>query len=200
MPSNHRQSSTVETAEVRPTTDVTQPRRQLRRVARVIRRVLAALVCGLFVLFAVLVVSEQWEALPVLSGSMSPGMPTGSLAFAQREPVGDLVLHDVAVFHPPGQPRVIYLHRVIAIQQVGSQVVVRTKGDANPVPDPWVLHIASPTVYIVRYRVPDLGYVALWVHSKTGREVVLTVAGLLGLALVLLVLRDARRAANECSF
>jgi signal peptidase len=124
---------------------------------------------------------------------MSPGMPTGSIAIAQREPVSDLRLHDVAVFHPPSSPRVIYMHRVIKLEHTHGEILVRTKGDANPVPDPWTLHITSHSIYIVRYRIPAFGYVVLWVHSKTGRETILTLAGLLALALVISSLRDARK-------
>jgi len=157
------------------------------------RRGLALLVCLLVVTLGFSVLTGRWELLPVLSGSMSPGMPTGSIAFAQREPISDLKLHDVAVFHPPNSSRVIYMHRVISLRRVHGEVVVRTKGDANPVPDPWTLHITSPTVYLVRYRVPEVGYVVLWVHSKTGREVILTVAGLLALGLVISAVRDGGR-------
>ncbi|MCI2975772.1 MAG: signal peptidase I [Ferrimicrobium sp.] len=158
-----------------------------------LRRAVALLVCLLVVALGFSVLSGRWELLPVLSGSMSPGMPTGSIAFAQREPISDLKLHDVAVFHPPNSTRVIYLHRVISLKRVHGEVVVRTKGDANPVPDPWTLHITSSTVYIVRYSVSHAGYVVLWVHSKTGREVILTVAGLLAFALVVSALRDGGR-------
>lgn len=158
-----------------------------------LRRLIAAGVVAFVLLLAISVLSGAWELLPVLSGSMSPGMPTGSIAIAQREPIGDLQLHDIAVFHPPSSPRVIYMHRVIQLKHASGQVLVRTKGDANPVPDPWTLHITSRSIYLVRYRIPVVGYVVLWVHSKVGREIILTAAGLLALTLVISSFWDSKR-------
>ena len=169
----------------------------VKRVFRIVRQLIALAVCAAAGLLAFSVISGNWELLPVLSGSMQPWMPTGSLAIIQREPLRDLRLHDVAVFHPPYSPRVIYMHRVVELRRAGSVLLVRTKGDANPVSDPWTLRISGRSAYIVRYRVPELGYVALWVHSETGRATILSVAGLLALALVISAVREARRKGHE---
>ena len=162
------------------------------RLLLLFRRGLALAVCAFVAVLAVAVLSGSWEVLPVLSGSMAPGMPMGSIAIAQREPVRALKLHDVAIFHPPFSTRVIYIHRVIGLQHEHGEVLVRTEGSANASPDPWTLRITSSSIFIVHYRIPDVGYIALWVHSGIGRATVLTGAGLLALALVIAELRDVK--------
>lgn len=164
-----------------------------RRVLRTVGRLVAAIVCVGVVALAVSVLSGRLELLPVLSGSMAPKMPTGSLAIAVVAPLAALRVGRVAVFHPPGQPKIIYLHRVIWLAHHAGHVLVRTKGDANPVPDPWTLVLRGRSIFIVRGAIPDAGWVALWVHSSQGRAVILMVAGLLAMLLVAWELRDRRR-------
>src|SRR5438445_3420337 len=66
----------------------------------------------------------------VLSGSMAPGMPTGSVAvLAPVDPAG-LHLGDVIAYQAPtpGDPTVT--HRVVEILEPGRHPLLRTKGDA----------------------------------------------------------------------
>jgi signal peptidase len=131
--------------------------------------------------------------LPTLSGSMRPTMPVGSITIAQREPLSDLRLHDVAVFHPPFSTHVIYMHRVVSLQRTPQGFLIHTKGDANRTPDPWTLKIDSKDIYIVRGSVPYAGYVIVWIHSRFGRAIILTVAGLIAVALVASVIIDSNK-------
>ena len=160
---------------------------------RMVRRVLAAIVCLFVILLASAVLSGRWELLPILSGSMSPHMGTGSLAVAQREPTNRLRLGEIAVFHPPFSNQVVYVHRVVELTRSHGKVIVRTKGDANATPDPWTVSVASPSIYVVRFSVPEAGYVILWVHSKVGRAAILTLAGLVSLGLVISSVWPLRR-------
>jgi hypothetical protein len=45
--------------------------------------------------------------------------------------------------------------------------------------------INSSSINVMRFSIPLVGYVILWVHSKTGRALILICAGLLSLVLVL---------------
>ena len=152
---------------------------------RIVRRVLAAAVCVFALVLALAVTTGKWELLPVLSGSMSPYMGTGSLAVTESVPTTKLHLGEVAVFHPPFSPQVIYIHRIVYLANSHGKVLVRTKGDANSIVDPWTVAINSSSVNVVRFSVPLVGYVVLWVHSRTGRAITLICAGLLSFALVL---------------
>lgn len=74
------------------------------------------------------------QALTVLSGSMTPGIPVGSVVVVRPVDPETLQVGDVVTYQvEPGRP--IYItHRVVDIQR-GPQTVFTFKGDANRVPD-----------------------------------------------------------------
>jgi signal peptidase len=95
-------------------------------------------------------------------GSMGSTAPLGSVAFIEDVPAESLQVGDVIVFRPPspGQPREPVMHRIISIEEVGGQRVIRTKGDANESADPWQLTISGEGGRLV-HVVPYVGYL-LW--------------------------------------
>jgi hypothetical protein len=99
----------------------------------------------------------------------------------------------VAVFHPPSDPGVDYVHRVISLTRAGGAVVVRTQGDANLYPDPWTLRLTGRWAYVARFSVPLLGYPAVWIHSPRGRADMLLLAGILAAVLAGSLAVDVRR-------
>lgn len=139
------------------------------------------------------VASGGWQVQPILSGSMRPGFPVGGVVVAERMPLSELHVRDVLIFHPPSEPSVYYVHRVISLRREGSTVDIRTQGDANLYPDPWTLRLHGRSVYVARFTLPLLGYAAVWVHSLTGRRTMLVVALVLVGALAGLFLHDGNR-------
>jgi signal peptidase len=129
---------------------------------------------------AAAVLSGAYQVRPVLSGSMRPGLPVGGAVVTHRVPVTSLHQRDVIVFHPPDRPRELVVHRIVAIDSGAAGTVVQTQGDANDAPDPWRLTLHGDTVYRAQLSVPFLGYASVWMHSPTGRRVLLV----LGLLLV----------------
>ena len=172
----------------------TTPRARRRStVARVLHGlVLAGLLAG-FSVAAAGVGSGAWQIRPVLSGSMRPGLPVGGVVVTERVPLSDLQVRDVAVFHPPSDPSVDYVHRVISLTRAGRTVVVRTQGDANLYPDPWTLRLTGRWAYVARFSVPLLGYPAVWIHSPRGRADMLLLAGILAAVLAGSLAVDVRR-------
>ncbi len=170
------------------------PRRGLAKVHRLVGIVVVAGVVVVAGLAVAAVALGHWQARPVLSGSMRPALPIGGVAITESVPTGSLKVGDVAVFHPPGQPDVTYVHRIIWLQRHHGQLLVRTKGDANPVRDPWTLHVQGAVAYQVRYVVPLVGYAAVWVHSAGGRSrLLLLAAAALLVCVVSLVVELTRR-------
>jgi signal peptidase len=99
-----------------------------------------------------------YRTLTVLTGSMRPGMPAGSVAVVEQEPTSALRVGDVVVYQAPIADHRIVSHRVVSIEASGAaSYVIQTKGDANNGPDPWTAKISSPTVWRVRAVVPRLG-------------------------------------------
>lgn len=111
------------------------------------------------------------------SGSMSPDITTGALAFAHRTPASDLSVGDVVSVVDSRGVRVT--HRVVATSPSGEATSLRLKGDANQAADaaPYVVTTGDR----VLFDVPRAGYVVVWMSSPAG----LAVGGLLvGLALL----------------
>jgi len=188
-----RRSSSDETLTAAP--PVAEWRRRWQRRLRVAGATIGVVALAGLAVVAVAVLSGRWQIRPILSGSMRPGFAVGGVVVTERVPLADLRLGEVAVFHPPGQPSIDYVHRVIALHRGDDGLVVHTKGDDNLYPDPWTLHVDGRYAYVARFTVPFLGYAAIWVHSPGGRRIILLAAGLLALGLVAAGLLERRHEA-----
>lgn len=153
---------------------------------------LAALITG-FILMSIAVLSGNWQIRPILSGSMRPGFSIGGVAITQTIPTKQLKIGDVAVFHPPFLNNVTYIHRIISIKKINDQYVIHTKGDDNTTADPWVLRITSKNSYVTRFTLPFIGYAAVWVHSKHGKKIMLTIAGILAIIFITTLMLDLEK-------
>lgn len=90
------------------------------------------------------------------TGSMSPAIPTGSLAIVQEMPASDIRVGDVTTIDRPGQLPVT--HRITAIEPAGGAMyLIRMQGDANDAEDPNPYTV--DTVRKVHWSIPGLGYV-----------------------------------------
>lgn len=78
-----------------------------------------------------------FQALPVLTGSMEPAIPTGSLAIVMSVRGDELAVGDVITFHHPRGSGGYVTHRIVAIKSTGADRVFTTKGDANALADAW---------------------------------------------------------------
>lgn len=191
--SDLHQAVTIGSAE--PSSTAPPPTITQDRTARTTVRLAAswtalALALAFFLASSLAVVSGDWQLTPVLTGSMVPILPVGSLAISEREPLRDLRVGQIALLHPPGAPNVTYVHKVVWLSHSSGTTEIRTRGVANPIDDPWTVRVASPQVYVVKYDVPVIGYASIWLRSPQGRAGSLLFAGLLSLALVSLVIRD----------
>ena len=109
---------------------------------------------------AVVVVPKMAGATPVtiLTTSMEPTLPPGTLIVVKPVAARDVHVGDVMTYQiRPGDPAVIS-HRVIAITHSSTgEFTLTTKGDNNADADPPVL--PAQVRGIVWYSVPLLGYV-----------------------------------------
>ena len=167
-----------------------------------VRRVLAvtsvlALIAGLAVLAVPVagIASGRWRLLPILSGSMAPRMPTGSLALATPAPTASVRAGEVIIFKIPIGDHHLTAHRVVRVIRAGQHPVVETKGDANSRPDPWRARLGGSTVWRIRAAVPLLGYAA--VYTGRARLLVLALAALLPIGICLRLLWRKPRADRD---
>lgn len=142
----------------------------------------AATVSGTVVVIVLLVATIGPRLLPyrtftVLSGSMEPTIPTGSMIFDREVDASSLARGDVVTFHPPGQPEKLVSHRVVRVEETKAGSVLVTRGDANGVADDWRIP-AEGRGLRYEFHVPYLGYVVGGLLTPIGRLVALTLAAL----------------------
>lgn len=122
--------------------------------------------------------SGWWRVVPVLSGSMEPGIRTGGVVAARPIPTDQIGVGDVILFQAPTEDRHLVVHRVAERQEVDGVIAFRTKGDANGGPDPWLIQVSGEQVYRVVATAPFLGRAALWLVDPSMRAAVFAVIGL----------------------
>jgi signal peptidase len=90
----------------------------------------------------------------------------------------------VITYRPPGR-RELLTHRIVWTGGADGARAFRTKGDANPRPDPWRFELRRPTQARVAFSVPLLG----WAFAALAeREVRMLLIGLPALAIGLAAL------------
>lgn len=109
-------------------------------------------------------VSGRYRTLTVVTGSMEPTLPVGSLLLFTPVDASAVSVGDVITFHPPNSADLV-THRVVSVDRHDGTTAISTKGDANDGADPWQVDLASDEVWKVRAHVPALGLPFVWLRS-----------------------------------
>ena len=158
--------------------------------------VLVLIVAGLMVVPSIL----GYDRYVIVSGSMEPTIPTGSVVYDKPVPVKDLEVGDVITFVPPPEfdQDMPVTHRIYEISTAapGTEVegeavpagtrLFRTKGDANKYPDPWKMVLDQPKQARVEHHIEYLGYIYGFLSN---RWVQLLVIGLPALVIAVVLVR-----------
>ena len=120
------------------------------------------------------------KPLIVLSGSMEPNYPVGSLVYVQKRAPEQLKKGDVVTFYLSKDT--VVTHRIVAVDSENRKF--QTKGDANDTADgtPVLFQNCIGTPIL---SVPKLGYVADFLGTVSGK--ILYITGILVLLLLLYV-------------
>jgi signal peptidase len=159
--------------------------------------VLLVVVVGVVALTVVVPRVAGGTALTVLTQSMEPKLPPGTLLVIRPQPVTQIRIGQVVTYQvAPGRPDVIS-HRVISrtVDQRG-RVTFITKGDNNSLPD--AKPVTSAQVRgVLWYSIPLIGYVNTGL-GNAGWLVVVVAVGLFGYAglMVIGAIRDSRKKAR----
>lgn len=132
--------------------------RALRRGARLAGMAGMALSALILVVFGLGPHTGRYQTATVLSGSMRPTIPEGSVVIVTPMPATEVREGHVIMYRIPEEDRRVVAHRVVEVVEGGSQAVVRTQGDANPEPDAWTARLEGETLWQVRAAVPVLGH------------------------------------------
>ena len=120
----------------------------------------------------------------ITSGSMEPGIPTGSLVCAKSADPAAVSSGEVIVFRAGAASSSVVTHRVVENQSEHSQLI--TKGDANQAEDREPVAYARFIGKVVAVF-PGLGPLALFLSSPSGKFIMLA---LLAAAALLMFLGD----------
>lgn len=118
-----------------------------------------------------------YEEMAVLTGSMEPNYPVGSLIFVKEVDPNQLEVGDVITYRLDSDT--VVTHRIVEINK--EEQTVTTKGDANNSND------GSPIPYSeivgkAHFKIPYLGYVSMNIKTPKG---IMTICGVL-IAIILL--------------
>ena len=152
------------------------------------------------------VLTTPYPALAVVSGSMCipyDGACDGTFhPFARTLHIGDLIIvqgvnpadlnadypnSDIIVFHKPGDPEELIVHRLVAKEERDGALYFYTKGDGNGVNkwpstpsssdyDPWNDRQGVPENLVVGkvvMRIPWLGHLVLFMRNSIGLPIVI---------------------------
>jgi signal peptidase len=154
-----------------------------------------AVIFGGFAAIAVAVVIPRLAgATPytILTGSMRPGLPPGTLVVVRPVNPADIRVGDVITYQVKSGDPTVATHRVVAqgVNTSTGQFIFQTKGDANNAPDPeWVRPVQIKGR--LWYAVPWLGRVGLLFTGQQHQWLVYGVAAaLFGYAAYMVVPRD----------
>ncbi|MGD6966615.1 signal peptidase I SipW [Rossellomorea vietnamensis] len=108
-----------------------------------------------------------YQLKTVLSGSMEPGIQTGSIIAVK--PGGDMerfVEGDVITYKQ--EENVLVTHRVMEVIKSGDQVMYRTKGDNNKTEDLEPVLSQNIVAEYSGFTIPYIGYFMDFTNSKNG--------------------------------
>lgn len=104
--------------------------------------------------------AAPFSAYVILSGSMAPALPVGSVVVTQQQT--SYVPGDIITFKKPGE-KIAVSHRVVSETSDGFS----TKGDANKTPDTGTIVPANITGKVL-LTIPYLGYIVEFAKSPKG--------------------------------
>jgi signal peptidase I len=151
-----------------------------RRVIRVGSTLLlaAGLLLGALMVLPAL---AGYQRYAIVSGSMTGTYDRGSVVFDRVAATARLRAGDVITYRPPAESGVDHLitHRIHAIAVHDGIRVYRTKGDANPVADPWTFTLPNRAQAVVRFHVPYAGFAIAALSDRRLRMLVVGLPALL---------------------
>lgn len=154
------------------------------------------IVLALAVLVAVVPAVVGGSALTVLTQSMEPKLPPGTLIIIRPTPVDEISIGDVLTYQVRSNQPALVTHRVISrsIDTTGATTFI-VKGDNNSLPDP--LPVKAVQIRgTLWYSFPWLGYANNVVGGGARTWLIPGISGVLFLyaaSLVVRAIRDGRR-------
>ncbi|WP_100010393.1 signal peptidase I SipW [Lentibacillus sediminis] len=158
----------------------------LKRVNSVVSSVLVVLLVSVAVMVVYTKISDGepevfgYKLKTVLSGSMEPGIQTGSLIAVKSvagEERGSFQPGDVITFMEDENKLVT--HRITEVRETGSGVIYTTKGDNNDTVDSAPVLAENVVGVYTGFTLPYAGYISSFAQSPEGSAMLLILPGIL---------------------
>ncbi|GAB3560722.1 signal peptidase I [Spelaeicoccus albus] len=145
-------------------------RRALGRIIALVSTIAVAAILALAVFLTLVPAVSGGHTLTVLSGSMVPRLPVGSVVVDRPVAPGSLDVGDIVTYQKTDQSthaQVLITHRIVAKHNGKHGLVFTTKGDANRTADPEPVR-ASQIRGELWYDVPYIGIVRGFLLAPAG--------------------------------
>jgi signal peptidase len=153
----------------------------------------AAIVAAALLYLALILLG--YEPMVIVTGSMQKTIPVGSLVVDQKVDPQQLEVGDVISFEKPLGTKGIDTHRIVAIKNDEGKRLYQTKGDSNPIADPWVISFDPGTAaHRMAFSVPYAGNALILARSRLGR---LSLVGFVCLILLLSIFKGIAATARD---
>lgn len=130
-------------------------------IVRVFSLLFTAVLVVCVLAFGVIAVGPHlfdYRTSTMLTGSMEPGITPGDVVVTTPQLASEVEVGDVISYHIPVEDHRVETHRVVeVIHNDDGTIAVRTQGDANGAPDPWVATLEGDTVWEMQAVVPWVG-------------------------------------------
>jgi len=148
-------------------------RRLFRRAGQAVVLVLLSLGMVAFLVLGALPSLTGLESRAILTGSMHPAIPAGSLVLVDTAGPAEPQVGDIVLFQTPRVSADV-VHRIVAVDGDGAEQVFTTQGDANADVDRDPL-VTSDILGEVRWSIPWLGHVMGAVQGNRAAALLLAV-------------------------
>jgi signal peptidase I len=121
-----------------------------------------------------------YQLKSVLSGSMEPGIKTGSIiAIKPTKDPSNYKEGDVITFKSVDNPNILITHRVMEIQTIDSQIHYVTKGDNNDGNDNKPIPATNVVGHYEGFTIPFIGYLLNFYNTAAGKIILIILPGVL---------------------
>ena len=151
-------------------------------IIRICNGISILILTGIILIIGILLIPRLfgYEMYAVMSGSMEPGYPVGSIVMVDSVEPEEIEIGDAIAFYL--NDNTVATHRVITVDKL--QRTFSTKGDANEIADLSPISF-NQLIGKATSHIPMLGYITLGL--KTTKGILVSVAVLLVLVLLYLV-------------
>lgn len=150
------------------------------KVFKKICDIFSTVIIAVFAVVAVLLIGPMLfgcKNMAVISGSMEPDIPVGSVVCVKETDPSELTEGDVITYAMSGSTMVT--HRIVSIDKENRQII--TKGDANDVEDGTPVTFDNVVGKEI-FHIPLLGYLSIYIKTPLG---IMVICGVLILLILL---------------